>query len=51
MNFIRLFTTFSGRIPRSSYWLGFVAVILVFMTINHRSERVPENTAQVLATN
>lgn len=30
MNFIRLFTTFSGRIPRSSYWLGFVAIVLVF---------------------
>ena len=28
-----------------------VAVILVVMTINHRTERVPENTAQVLATN
>lgn len=30
MNFVRLFTTFSGRIPRSSYWLGFVAVVIVF---------------------
>jgi uncharacterized membrane protein YhaH (DUF805 family) len=29
MNFIRLFTTFSGRIPRSSFWLGFVAVVLI----------------------
>ena len=30
MSIVRLFATFSGRIPRSSYWLGFVAIVLVF---------------------
>jgi uncharacterized membrane protein YhaH (DUF805 family) len=30
MNFIRLFTTVSGRIPRSSYWLGFVLIVVIF---------------------
>jgi uncharacterized membrane protein YhaH (DUF805 family) len=30
MNFIALFTTFSGRIPRSSYWLGLVSIVLIF---------------------
>ena len=30
MNIVRLFASFSGRIPRSSYWLGFAAVVLVF---------------------
>jgi uncharacterized membrane protein YhaH (DUF805 family) len=30
MNFVRLFTTFSGRIPRRSYWLGFGMIIVIF---------------------
>ena len=27
---MNLFLSFTGRIPRSSYWLGFVVVVLVF---------------------
>jgi uncharacterized membrane protein YhaH (DUF805 family) len=30
MNVLRLFVTFTGRIPRSSYWIGFATIVLVF---------------------
>ena len=30
MRYIKLFTSFSGRIPRKWYWLGFVTMVVVF---------------------
>lgn len=32
MQFIQLLTTFSGRISRSQWWLGFIAVIIISLT-------------------
>lgn len=30
MDLARLFTSFSGRIPRSAFWIGFAAIVLVY---------------------
>lgn len=30
MDLARLFTSFSGRIPRSAFWIGFAAIVVTF---------------------